>query len=143
MGWIYNHALIAPEVTGGWGHSIIKELERLKYGKIHTRKVWDRLSKHWTDKLGWDTNVGTRAIMLDTLERVLREREFGLNSQRTLMELGTFVRDEKNRPAAQPGTNDDLVISLAIAVTICLERPRTLRRPVDTYRPSTSAVTGY
>ena len=60
-------------------------------------------SKKWTDRTGWDTTQKTRAHMLDTLERVLREREIGLYSLRAVAELGTFVRDDAGRPAAQPG----------------------------------------
>ena len=144
IGWLYNDAYIAPEVTGGWGFTIVRELERLRYKRIHTRRVWDRIAKKYTDKLGWDTTSATRAHMLDTLERVLREREFGLKSERALAELGAFVRDERGRPAAQPNMNDDLVIALAIGVTLALERPRDLRKPVYVLqRPSVSGKTGY
>lgn len=143
-GWIYNDALIAPEITGGWGHSVVRELERIGYRRIHTRRAWDRIAKKWSDKLGWDTNNSTRAHMLDTLERVLREQEFGLRSHRCLNELGSFVRDEKGRPGARSGSNDDLVMALAIAVAITLERPRTLRKPVYVEsKPSVSGITGY
>lgn len=144
IGWIYNDALVAPEITGGWGHTVVRELERIGYRRIHTRRAWDRIAKKWSDRLGWDTNASSRAHMLDTLERVLREREFGLNSERSLVELGSFVRDERGRPAAQPGMNDDLVIALAIAVTIALERPRKLNKVVyREHKPSVSSVTGY
>jgi hypothetical protein len=61
---------------------------------IYTRRIEDRVAKKWTDKTGWDTTTKTRAFMLDTLERVLREKEFGLRSERSLTELLTFVRDE-------------------------------------------------
>ena len=144
LGRIYNTALIVPEVTGGWGFSVEQELKRLHYPNLYTRKILDRLSKKWTDRTGWDTTVKTRAHMLDTLERVLRERELGLYSLRTVSELGTFVRDDAGRPAAQPGCNDDLVVSLAIAVTIAAELPRQLRRQrQEVYQPSVSSVTGY
>ena len=128
IGKIYNEALIAAEVTGGWGYSIVKELQRLRYRRLYTRRVWDRLSDKWTDKVGWDTTVKSRAIMLDTLERVIREREFGLYDSLTIGELGTFVRDDLGRPAAQPGCNDDLVMSLGIGVYVVTQLPRQLRK---------------
>ena len=144
LGRIYNNALIVPEVTGGWGFSVEQELKRLRYSNLYTKRILDRLTRKWTDRTGWDTTVKTRAHMLDTLERVLREKEFGLYSLRTVSELGTFVRDDAGRPAAQPGCNDDLVISLAIAVTVAVEQPRQLKRLVaERHVPSTSSVTGY
>lgn len=144
LGRIYNDALIIPEVTGGWGFSVEQELKRLRYPKLYTKRILDRLTKKWTDRTGWDTTMKTRAHMLDTLERVLRERELGLYSLRAVAECGTFVRDDAGRPAAQPGCNDDLVISLAIAVTVALEQPRQLKRQrQQPHQPSVSSVTGY
>ena len=143
-GRIFNDALAVPEVTGGWGFTIEQELKRLHYPSLYTRKILDRLSKKWTDRTGWDTTAKTRAHMLDTLERLLREKEFGLYSHRTLAELGTFVYGANNKPEAQEGTNDDLVVSLAIAVTVALELPKQVRRPrVEQYVPRISSVTGY
>jgi hypothetical protein len=106
--------------------------------------VLDRLSKKFTDRTGWDTTVKTRAHMLDTLERLIREKEIGLYSIRAVPELGTFVRDDAGRPAAQPGCNDDLVVSLAIGFTVAVDQPRQLKklRP-EHHRPAVSNVTGW
>ena len=142
-GRVYNNALAVPEITGGWGFTIEQELKRLHYPNIYTRKILDRLSKKWTDKTGWDTTSRTRAHMLDTLDRVLREQEFGLYGLRTLTELATFVYGKNNKPEAQEGMNDDLVISLAIAVTVGLDLPRQVKRlRQPTHQPQYSA-TGY
>jgi hypothetical protein len=144
LGRIYNNALLIPEVTGGWGFSVEQELKRLRYPNLYTRKILDRLSKKWTDRTGWDTTVKTRAYMLDTLERVIREREVGIYSLRLVSELGTFVRDDRGRPAAQPGCNDDLVMSFAIAVTVAVEMPRNVKRlRKREHQPHISSVTGY
>jgi hypothetical protein len=144
IGHIYNKAWLAPETTGGWGFTITQEMRRHKYPRPYTRPVLDRLSRKMTDKLGWDTTTRTRAHMLDTLERLIRERDLKMYSQRTLAELVTFVRDDKGRPGAQPNTNDDLVTSLAIAVAVAGQLPRQHRplRP-QPYRPAVSSVTGY
>lgn len=143
LGKIYNDALVVPEMTGGWGFTIASELKRLGYPRLYTRRVKDRLTQKFTDKLGWDTNVATRAMMLDTLEQALRERVLTLNGERTLAELVTFVRDDNGRPAAQPGTNDDLTVTLAMAMTVAVEMPRQLRRAKEPeYRPA-FAATGY
>ena len=143
LGKIYNDALVVPEMTGGWGFTIASELKRLGYPRLYTRRIKDRLTQKWTDRLGWDTNVATRALMLDTLEQALRERVLVLNGERTLAELVTFVRDEKGRPAAQPGTNDDLVVTLAMAMTVAVEMPRQLRRIKEPEHRPAFAATGY
>jgi hypothetical protein len=142
-GRVFNNATAIPEITGGYGFSVIQELQRLHYPSTYTRKVLDRLSKKWTDKLGWDTTANSRAHMLDTLYRVLNEREFGLYGIRTVNELATFVYNEKNKPEAQDGCNDDLVVALAIAVTVAVDRPRQVKRPKIQRREPLFGATGY
>ena len=151
IGLIYNDALIAPEITGGWGASVVRKLEQLKYRRIYTRRVEDRLAKKFTDVLGWDTTNASRSYMTDKLEEVLREREFELKSPRCLGELASFVYPKKKgkgefemAPRAQAGANDDLVITLAMAIAVTLKLPKELRRPKE-QRPmgELAAVPGY
>lgn len=142
-GRVFNDALAVPEITGGWGFTVEQELKRLHYPRLHTRKVLDRLSRKWTDRTGFDTTVKTRRHILDTLEKTLREKEFGLYSLRAVSELATFVYGKDNKPQAQDGCNDDLVMALAIAVTIAVDMPRTLRKPLAAPRAPQFAATGY
>lgn len=158
IGAIYNNALVAPEITGGWGMTIVTEFKRIAQRvqpgtpkpRLYTRRIRDRLSDQWTDKIGWDTTTKTRFQMLDTLERVLREREFELRSERALAELISFVRPERKptdlhdkSPRAQPGTNDDLVVTLAMAVTLATQLPRQIRRLREPARAAELAATGW
>jgi len=143
LGRIYNDALIVPELSGGWGLAVEQVLKQLRYPKIYTRSTMDRLSKKWTDRTGWDTTTRTRMVVLEALETALREREFGLYSQRAIQEMGTFVYSEAEKAEAQPGCNDDMVMSLAIGVYITSQLPRQLKKPVEpTYMPQ-FASTGY
>ena len=143
LGRIYNDALVVTELTGGWGLAVEQVLKQLRYPKPYTRHTMDRLSKKWTDRTGWDTTTRTRMVILEALETALREREFGLYSQRAIQEMGTFVYSEDEKAEAQPGCNDDMVMSLAIGVYVTSQLPRQIRKPVEpTYTPQ-FAVTGY
>jgi len=145
IGRIYNDALAVPEITGGWGFTVEQELKRYRYPNVYTRKILDRLSKKWTDRTGWDTTVKTRAHMLDTLDRVLREGEFEMEDLPIVNELATFIRNKDKgwKPEAQPGCHDDLVMSLAIAVTVASDMPRQLiKLKEEPYRPQ-ALVMGY
>ena len=129
IGRVFNNATAVPEITGGWGFTVDQELKRLGYRPLYTRTGWDRITKKWTDRTGWDTNMKSRANMLDTLERALREKEFGLFSPRAVAELGAFVYEKRKdgslgKPEARDGANDDLVMALAIAVTVAASLPR-------------------
>jgi hypothetical protein len=136
---IYNGALLVPEVTGGLGLTIVRVAERMNMtfkGRPEDKPViyqrivgaHEKLGRDFTEKFGFDTNVRTRALMLDTLEEVIRERSLKLNGVRTHTELTHFARDDKGRPAALSGRHDDLTISLAIGVYIAISLPKQLRR---------------
>lgn len=143
LGRIYNNALIVPEITGGWGLAIDQVLKRLRYPRLYTRRIIDRLSQKHTDRTGWDTTTRTRLVILEALETVIREGEFGLHSLRCLNELGTFVYSEDEKAEAQQGCNDDLVMALAIGVKIASDMPRQLKRVKSEKHEPQFAVTGY
>lgn len=159
IGCVYNGALLAPEITGGWGFAVAKRLQALigRYRghpstkpRIYTRPIRDRLSQRWTDMVGWDTQTKSRSEMLLTLEEALRDGSLDVHGQRTLAELAAFAFGDPSKtsgeygvPRARQGAHDDLVIPLAIAATIAARLPRQLRRP--TYKPyePENAATGY
>jgi hypothetical protein len=131
IGRLYNNAMLVPEITGGWGLAIDQVLKRYRYPRLYTRRVIDRLSQEWTDRTGWDTTQRTRMVILESLETALREREFRLYSLRTINEMGTFVYSERDKPEAQPGCNDDLVMALAIGVHVMGTMPRQIKRKTE------------
>lgn len=147
-GTVYNVGLIAPEITGGFGDSVIRKLQKLGYRRLYTRRVEDRLSKKFTDVLGWDTRAASRSYMLDLLEEVLRDRSLEMHSPRCLTELLSFRYPDKKgkgpyelKPKAYGRMNDDLVITLAIAIAVTIKQPKELRRPRRQRQPE--LVTGY
>jgi phage terminase large subunit len=143
LGRIYNDAKIVCEVTGGWGFAVDQRLREMKYPNPYTRRVVDRLTKRFTDKLGFDTTQKSRPLILSALEEAVRQREFGLYGMRTLAELSAFVWSDRGKAEAQPGAHDDLVMSLALAVWVRSTEPlRRERLKVKQYEPSLS-VTGY
>lgn len=143
MGRIYNNAYAVPEVTGGWGFAVDQELKKLRYPNPYTKRVLDRLTRKWTDRTGWDTTMKSRVHMLSVLEQAIREQELGIYSLRTVSELGSFVWSEREKPEAQPGCHDDLVMALAIAVTVAVSMPRQLRRQREQPHQAQFAATGY
>jgi len=151
---IYNGGLIVPEVTGGWGSTIVRVVQKLNLGykgpveakpTLYQRVLGQhqRLDPEWTTRFGFDTNAHTRALMLDSLEEVLRERLFKLNGARTHTELTQFARDKNGRPAALPGRHDDLTMSLAIGTYVTLTMPREMHRHRVVEHKALFGATGY
>ena len=143
LGRIYNDALVVPELSGGWGLAVEQVLKRMRYPRMYTRKTMDRLSQKYTDRTGWDTTTRTRMVVIEALETAIREREFGLYSLRAINEMGTFVYSEDEKAEAQPGCNDDLVMSLAIGIFVSSQLPRQLRKVIEKPHSPQFAVTGY
>jgi hypothetical protein len=155
---VYNGALIAPEITGGWGFAVVKRCQAMigawrgpatSKPRMYTRPVMDRLSNRFTDLVGWDTQTKSRAQMLDVLEQSLRDGSLEVHGERTLAELAAFAFPENltggdyRAPRARQGAHDDLVISLAIGATVASRLPKQLRQaPVNPYVPE-FAATGY
>ncbi len=157
---VYNGALLVPEITGGWGFAVVKRIQRLAHSykgpaatkpRLYTRPATDRLSDRFTTLLGWDTNVKSRANMLSICEEAIRDGSLTVYGQRTIAEMSAFVIPERGRgtneyqsPRARHGRHDDLVIALAIGVTVAARLPKQNRSlPRQDYEPAISSVTGY
>lgn len=121
MGAAYNWALVAPE-RNSIGLSTVLKLAKPPIDYPHLfRHINDgTISESESTDLGWRTTSKTRPLMLTNLAQLVRERELVLPDFRTVRELRSFVRSTNlSRIAeAQKGANDDMVMSLAGAVSI-------------------------
>ena len=74
----------------------------------------------WADEkgdLGFQVTAKNRDSILAELEEALRTDLVKINSTRTCNELMTFIISEGGKPQAERGHHDDLVMSLALAIT--------------------------
>ncbi len=156
---VYNGALLAVEVTGGWGLATMRRVVKLigrwegpaeAKPRIYTRKAIGRLSERFTDLLGWDTQTGSRAVMLSTLEEVVREGELEIHGVRTLAEMSAFAFPETHggltdyrKPQARSGEHDDLVMALGIGVYIAVKQPRQSRPMAPRNETVSFSAAGY
>jgi len=109
----YNDALVAIEAN--FSTYPIKRLEMLGYHRQYVREQPDTYTGAIRKAYGFRTTVQTRNQIIGELVEAMREGVYLLNNRATLEEMLTFVRDEKTRPAAEPGAHDDCVMALAIA----------------------------
>ncbi len=127
------------------------EMERIKvlnrHGKIKLflmpiigddSKVGER-----TDKLGFDTSVLTRPIIIGGLKEIVDLTGIKIYDQETIDELSIFIENSQGKPEAAKGGHDDLVISLAGARWMSFfEKPYYLNQRFErpTYQPSDSLI---
>lgn len=122
LGRWYNTARIAIEQGGGYGEAPIVLLRdgkegRPAYPKLYRHRQFSRgdLAEH--KPFGFPMTSKTRPLVLEGLERAIRERVLPWLSDGLLMEMQTFVHAKTNpSPRAQDGCNDDRVMAAAIAV---------------------------
>jgi phage terminase large subunit len=113
LGLHYNEALLGIE--SNFSTYPNKELHRLGYKKLFVREVEDDYTGKIRHAFGFRTDSVTRPVIIGGLIQAVRDRIGGINDETTLLEMLTFVRNEKLRPEAEPGAHDDTILALAIA----------------------------
>lgn len=124
----YNNALLVIEnATVGWAaiqQVIDREYKNLFYSSVDLRYV--DVQRQLTNRLdaedkklipGFSTTLRTRPLIISHLEQYFRETAVEIYSKRTLSELETFIW-KNGKAQAMEGYNDDLVMSLGIALWV-------------------------
>ncbi|MDE1155883.1 MAG: terminase [Acidobacteriaceae bacterium] len=110
----YGMALIAVE-RNNHGSAVLTYLETVeRYQNVYRQ----------AEEAGWLTSVASKPEMLARLHAVLQERAGCVMSRRLLEECRTFVSTRNGRLGASAGTHDDLVMAMAIALSVREEQLR-------------------
>jgi hypothetical protein len=125
----YNEALVVPETTGGHGRALVLMLGReLNYQNIYQDDTPDTSVRYEAiDRLGADTNVSSKRLMLEALRRYINNRLLILPDADAYLEL--FAYEEKRtelgnfRYGGAQGSHDDRVMALALACYACVRSP--------------------
>lgn len=108
-----NDALIAIETN--FSTHPVKELIRLEYMFQYVREEKPDSMTGKTKKVyGYNTNQATRPTALGMLKAELREYPERFKDLELLLEMTTFVKNERGRPEAIKGAHDDYVMARAI-----------------------------
>jgi len=114
IGWFYRFAVIGPEFNNH-GMTVVKALQRAKYGRIYRRRTLSRRQDRPLEQLGWLTTATSKPWMADELAAWLREAP-NVPDAATIAELRSFSRDAKGKLSGQP--HDDRVMALGITVQV-------------------------
>jgi len=125
---LYNNATIAPENNSGWSGQTILKMEEAQFPHIYySKRTRPKTKDNWgvdpyyaqtrNDYLaGYTVTSANRVPMLAKLEQYVRMDDVILRSVRLAEEFRTFIvkeTDRGERPEAQRGSHDDLVMALA------------------------------
>jgi hypothetical protein len=110
----YNHALVDPETSGGWGAPALSALANFGYGNVAKAKRELRPGE-WAVELGFKTTEATRPAMISSLQEWIRsERDrspiASIRHGEVIRCLQDIVLNEKGKPIAAPGLHDEDMI---------------------------------
>lgn len=120
MGALYNWAYMAVEFNGP-GETVLNKLHKdFLYPNLYIRQNLTNLDESVSPKRpGFITSSRTKPVIINSLLRLVREREITLWDKPTIDELLAFQhnRNKSGQSAysAPPGEYDDRVMALAIA----------------------------
>jgi hypothetical protein len=129
----YNHALVDPETSGGWGAPALSALANFGYGNVAKAKRELRPGE-WSVELGFKTSESTRPAMIAAIQEWLRsERErapiASIRHGEVLRCLQDIVLNEKGKPIAAPGLHDEDMILAGQALRRLAARRRIVVAP--------------
>lgn len=139
LGLKYNEARIAVEMGGGYGEAVVIPLrdgrdQRPPYRLLYRHRQESSVDKKIHKPFGFPMNTKTRPLVISQLEQAIRDREIPWMPRELLDECQTFVHMPSNpSPRAADGTNDDRVMSAAIALEMFRQfgAHRPWREPVE------------
>jgi hypothetical protein len=122
VGRWYNNAMIAPELNGGWGFSVVEELTKgYQYPRIYIWQRVDKVKRSISNYYGWWTTNSTRPLLIDSTNFAINEKELLLRDAATIKELLEFQYFDGRR--AEGLRHDDLAMAWMIAYRLHLETP--------------------
>lgn len=138
LGKHYNHALVDPETSGGWGAPALSALAACGYGNVAKAKRELRPGE-WAVELGFKTSEATRPAMISSLQEWIRsERDrapiASIRHGEVIRCLQDIVLNEKGKPIAAPGLHDEDMILAGQALRRLAIRRR-IQAPIQFGRP--------
>lgn len=127
LGKFYNDALLAPETN--FSTYPVKLLDLMGYKKLYVREVEDDYEGKLRHAFGFRTDRLTRPVIISELIRIVRDNMHLINDEDTLLEMLTFVRNDKLRPEAEEGAHDDCILALAIAFYVRPQQSMAVKDP--------------
>lgn len=110
-------ACVAPE-RNNHGHTVVHVLEEARYPEVYRHLEYDQGGARFL-RPGFPTDTKTRPMILDALAEVIRTGQLDCPDQRFWVEVLRFHRNKVGKPEALPGSHDDRVMALAIAIYLC------------------------
>lgn len=127
LGRAYNSGNMVVDITGGWGHALMSDLQKRGYPNIWQWRRRDDVKEKVSTRLGfYYTKRDKMWLVHNAVKTVQRERP-KVHSPLLLAELRAFITIGLDEWAAAPGQKDDLCNAYMLALLGAIdERPTTI-----------------
>jgi len=122
----YNHAMLAPEVTGA-GQGLMAMLQHTRYYKLYRRTNLTQVGSYGSSILGWSTTAHSKNQAVGLMIKALHEEYMRIRSRVTLDEAMAYraaivTSDGEGtkmlRMSAPSGGHDDALMATIIACAV-------------------------
>ena len=122
------------QVDGDQSSFILNQIKSV-YPNLYARKQSEQdIREKRPKKYGFHTNVSTKPMIISTLIKVVRKREYVERDERCLDEYLVYERKQNGSYGAITGKHDDLLMTRAIGLHICyheMDIPTIVPRPQE------------
>jgi len=118
IGFLYNTALIVPEINGP-GRTVVEGLTiMLRYPKVYRAKRWNRADPKnpVVEEFGWKTTEETRPNLIARISELLHKGALFTRDLDLILEMQRMQIDPNGKPTAIGKDKDDRVFALGMAL---------------------------
>lgn len=141
LGMTYNTACLCPDITGGWGHALLSDLQRRDYPNLWQWRRRDDGKERISARVGFYYTHREKAYLVHNAVAMVKRESPHLHSQHLWSEALHFLQIGLDEWGAAPGYHDDCVNAWMLALMAAsderahggdLQPPEPVRLPADT-----------
>ena len=140
----YNTAQLIPDITSGWGHALMTDLQKRAYPNIWQWRRRDDAKERVSQRLGFYYTKQDKRWMVTNAVKVIQREKPLIRSRVLYHEMRNFLQLDLDVWGASPGTYDDAINAYMLALVGATdERPLYRVTAPDTPTPTVRSPWSY
>lgn len=123
-GMAYNRGQMIPDITGGWGHALLSDLQKRDYPNIWQWRRRDDARERVSNRVGFLYTRRDKALLVNNAVRTLQRESPTIYSAMLVDELRHFLTIGLDEWGASPGHYDDCVNAWCLALMGAIDEGR-------------------
>lgn len=124
LGMTYNTACLCPDITGGWGHALLTDLQRRDYPNLWQWRRRDDAKGRITQRVGFYYTHREKAYLIHNAAGLVQREAPKIHSRDLWTEALHFLQIGLDEWGAAPGYHDDCVNAWMLALLAASDERR-------------------